>query len=111
MLYFLPATGLEVQVWWLARQWRDGKCVASCGDGWIWDRRTRLWILAAVLVVISGAVGFAPRVALGVNYHEFADQRTILGIPRGFDVLSNIPFVLVGMWVRLTSTIEKNTES
>jgi hypothetical protein len=65
---------------------------------WIWDRRTRLWILAAVLVVISGAVGFAPRVPLGMNYHEFADQRTILGIPHGFDVLSNIPFVLVGMW-------------
>jgi hypothetical protein len=65
---------------------------------WILDRRTRLWVLTAVLVMISAGLGFVPRIPVGVTYHEFADQRTILGIPRGFDVLSNIPFVLVGIW-------------
>src|SRR5579863_993309 len=65
---------------------------------WTCDRRTRLWILAAVLVVIAAGLGFVPRIPVGVSYHEFADQRTILGIPHGFDVLSNVPFVLVGIW-------------
>lgn len=29
-------------------------------------------------------------------YHDFADQRTMLGIPNALDVLSNLPFLLVG---------------
>lgn len=31
------------------------------------------------------------------NYHHFADRRTLLGIPNFFDVMSNIPFLLVGL--------------
>ena len=30
------------------------------------------------------------------NYHDFADQRTILGIPHFWNVVSNAPFVAVG---------------
>lgn len=65
---------------------------------WIWDRRSRLWVLAAVLVLVSAGVSFTPRIPVGLTYYDFADQRTILGIPHGFDVLSNVPFVLVGVW-------------
>ena len=32
-----------------------------------------------------------------LSYHEFADGRAIWGIPNLFDVMSNIPFVLVGL--------------
>jgi hypothetical protein len=32
------------------------------------------------------------------NYHAFADARSWLGIPHAADVLSNIPFALVGLW-------------
>jgi hypothetical protein len=31
-------------------------------------------------------------------YHLFADQRTILGIPNFWNVASNLPFVIVGVW-------------
>jgi hypothetical protein len=31
-------------------------------------------------------------------YHHFADQRTIAGIPRAWDVLSNLAFLLSGAW-------------
>lgn len=30
-------------------------------------------------------------------YHAFADQRTLWGIPNGLNVLSNVPFLLVGI--------------
>jgi Ceramidase len=32
------------------------------------------------------------------HYHDFADQRSGLGIPHVMDVLSNVPFLFVGMW-------------
>ena len=30
-------------------------------------------------------------------YHNFADQREVLGIPNFWNVISNIPFILVGL--------------
>jgi hypothetical protein len=44
------------------------------------------------------AVVVAPRIPLGSHYHEFADNRTIFGIPNFLDVISNVPFLLVGLW-------------
>lgn len=32
-----------------------------------------------------------------ISYHDFADKRAILGIPNSADVLSNFPFVVVGL--------------
>ena len=29
-------------------------------------------------------------------YHQFADQQTLLGIPNFWNVVSNLPFILVG---------------
>jgi Ceramidase len=31
-------------------------------------------------------------------YHDFADQRCLCGIPHALNVVSNLPFVVVGMW-------------
>ena len=31
-------------------------------------------------------------------YHNFADQRAFLGLPRCLDVLSNVAFLIVGLW-------------
>lgn len=33
-----------------------------------------------------------------LSYHNFADQRTLLGVPHACNVLSNLPFVIVGIW-------------
>ena len=37
-----------------------------------------------------------PPIAQDPSYHQFADQRTLLGIPNFWNVISNLPFVLVG---------------
>ncbi|MFI5117350.1 MAG: ceramidase domain-containing protein [Terriglobales bacterium] len=61
------------------------------------ERRTRLGLTIAVSLLSLIALWFAPRVPLRPGYHDFTDQRPFLGIPNCFDVLSNIPFVVVGI--------------
>lgn len=58
--------------------------------------RHRLLLIAVGVAVV--ATCFLPRMAQDQAYHDFADKRAIFGIPNALDVLSNIPFVLVGAW-------------
>lgn len=53
-------------------------------------------LLAAVAGVLLIAV-FGPPVAQVADYHAFADAHTRWGVPHAFDVLSNLPFALVGL--------------
>ncbi|MDD1612517.1 MAG: ceramidase [Methylococcaceae bacterium] len=58
------------------------------------DHRIRIiWIIT--LVAIIAVFNFAP-IAQDPAYHRFADQRLIAGLPNFFNVISNIPFVLIG---------------
>lgn len=50
--------------------------------------------LAAVLGVLCCLI---PRIPQPPSYHHFADQRSFLGIPNFGDVLSNLPFALIGI--------------
>ena len=56
------------------------------------------WIV--IFFICAGAVVtmalFQP-IAQPSAYHHFADQRTILGVERGLDVLSNLAFLLPGL--------------
>jgi len=52
-------------------------------------------ILAAA--AIAGTMLFAPPVAQSEAYHSFADTRTIAGIPNGWNVLSNLGFLVAGV--------------
>jgi hypothetical protein len=63
-----------------------------------WPRTTRLSLILGISVFALVALILIPRVPLGPNYHDFADKRTIFGISNALDVLSNIPFVIVGVW-------------
>src|ERR1019366_986135 len=67
------------------------------------ERRTRLGLTVAVSLVSIAALCFVPPVSLGPGYHDFVDNRPIFSIPNGLDVLSNLPFVIVGilgvMWL------------
>ena len=56
-----------------------------------------LIIGAVALAAIIFAI-FVPPVAQSPSYHHFADTRSVLGIPNGWNVLSNIPFLIVGLW-------------
>lgn len=53
-----------------------------------------------ILGIVSLAVVAAflvPPIPQDVDYHIFADQRDAYGIPNAFDVLSNVPFIIVGL--------------
>ena len=63
----------------------------------LWKRRTRLGLTIAISLLSLMALWFAPRIPLRAGYHDFTDQRPIFGIPNCVDVLSNIPFVIVGI--------------
>lgn len=50
---------------------------------------------AAITVIIVFAQAPIPQ---DVSYHNFIDQKTILGIPNFWNVISNIPFLIVGIY-------------
>jgi hypothetical protein len=59
-----------------------------------------------VRVALIAGIAVAALVALGVHgpihqapgYHDFADRRTIWGIHNFWNVVSNLPFLLVALW-------------
>lgn len=61
------------------------------GKGWKSLLLALLGVAAAAFAVRYG------RVPQPEGYHHFADTRTIGGIPNAFNVLSNVPFALVGL--------------
>src|SRR5262245_13736155 len=48
------------------------------------------------LIASLAILPLLPPIAQDPSYHQFADQRTLLGIPNFWNVISNLPFVLVG---------------
>ena len=59
---------------------------------WIARLPTVLVVAAAFALWLYGPVAQLP------DYHDFADQRRLLGIPHALNVLSNLGFALVGAW-------------
>src|SRR5436190_19830552 len=60
-------------------------------------RRVTLAACAAGITALLLAFLFVPSTPQDPAYHDFADQRTMLGIPNALNVLSNIGFVIVGV--------------
>jgi hypothetical protein len=54
-------------------------------------------VAAAAACVVTGVFVLVPPVHQDPAFHQFADRRTLLGIPNALDVLSNLPFVVVGL--------------
>jgi len=61
-------------------------------------RDWRGWVLAMVAGGAIAAAFFVPRIAQDESYHRFADVRGVGGIPNFWDVVSNLPFALVGIY-------------
>ena len=54
-------------------------------------------ILLLITIVSVACVFLLPPIPQWLSYHQFADTRKIWGIPNFWDVVSNLPFLLVGM--------------
>jgi hypothetical protein len=59
-------------------------------------RRAEMFLVAGIGVLCVVAL-LAPALAQDPAYHRFADARTLLGVPRAMDVLSNAGLVLSGL--------------
>ena len=61
--------------------------------------RERVGYAAILLISSAGIIGMlmAEPIAQDSGYHQFADQRTILGVPNFWNVVSNLPFLIVGL--------------
>ena len=59
--------------------------------------RGRLSILAGLALAAVAALACLPPLPQSLAYHHFADERTILGVPNFLNVVSNLPFLFVGM--------------
>ncbi len=58
------------------------------------------WRHALLLIVVVGALALMlmmQPIAQNPDYHDFADRRAFFSIPNFFDVISNIPFLFVGI--------------
>lgn len=55
-------------------------------------------LLLTVAVVIATIAHLLPPIPQPLAYHNFADHRAWLGIPNFGDVVSNLPFAIVGVW-------------
>ncbi|MFQ5880973.1 MAG: ceramidase domain-containing protein [Candidatus Methylomirabilales bacterium] len=56
----------------------------------------RVLLIIGLGIAATGAVLSLPPIAQDTAYHNFADQRTMLGIPNILNVISNVPFGVVG---------------
>jgi Ceramidase len=54
------------------------------------------WILAGLTAASLFGMLLLPAIPQDQAYHLFADRRTLLGIPNFWNVVSNIPFLVVG---------------
>ncbi len=65
----------------------------TAGEG-----RLATFFLLGVAALAVLVLTFVPRIPQDPAYHRFADQRTIGGIPHFWNVASNLPFLLVGLF-------------
>jgi len=57
------------------------------------------WRYVLLIVLVFGSLGSLltlEPIGQDVSYHDFADTRLFFGIPNCFDVVSNLPFLIVG---------------
>ena len=62
------------------------------------SRRRRIALLIAISVPLLAVVALYPAIPQPVEYHDFADQRQIAGIPHFWNVISNLPFAIIGLF-------------
>jgi hypothetical protein len=59
------------------------------------QRRPILTLLSLMVVSLVGLL-LLPPIPQDQSYHQFADQRILLGVPNFWNVVSNVPFIAIG---------------
>ncbi|MGA2126529.1 MAG: ceramidase domain-containing protein [Xanthobacteraceae bacterium] len=59
------------------------------------QNRPMLALLGLMVASLAGLL-LLPPIPQDQTYHQFADQRTLLGMPNFWNVVSNLPFIVVG---------------
>jgi hypothetical protein len=57
-----------------------------------------VWVLVVFTIAVGAVAVLLPRIPQPQSYHDFADQRSLLGIPNFGDVASNLLFAVSGVW-------------
>jgi len=65
------------------------------------DRRRIALAVVVAAVTVAAIVVIAFPITRAPAFHHYADQRSWLGIPHAGDVLSNLPFLIAGVWFLL----------
>jgi Ceramidase len=69
------------------------------------------WMILGTVLLLAFAITLALHpIPQPAWYHNFADARTLLGVPRAMDVLSNLPFIAVGL-AGLYVTLRNKTQT
>jgi hypothetical protein len=68
---------------------------SSRGDHLI-SRKASLWLLTNLTAASILVCCIMPRIPQPLSYHQFADRRNFFGIPNFGDVVSNLPFAVIG---------------
>jgi len=61
------------------------------------SRHWRVALLIAISVPLLAWLAFSPEIPQPAEYHDFADQRGFAGIPHFWNVVSNLPFAIIGL--------------
>ena len=61
------------------------------------SRRGAVWLLASLGLASAVVLAAMPTITQDSHYHAFADSRPLLGIPNFWNVISNLPFIVVGV--------------
>jgi hypothetical protein len=62
------------------------------------SQRTSVTLLLILTAAVALIFFLLPRIPQPEAYHQFADRRSLLGVPNFGDVASNLPFAVIGAW-------------
>ena len=85
--------------------YRNGQCSSTAPGLWYNACMVRdstkpnlpILVFVVLMLISLGGLLLLPPIPQDKSYHQFADQRTVLGIPNFWNVVSNVPFIVVGV--------------
>jgi hypothetical protein len=55
------------------------------------------FIFLFTIIVLFAVFTLVPKIPQDLNYHDFGDRKEIMGIPNFWNVMTNLPFLIVGL--------------